>query len=74
MSPDRDGAPGLVEPEGVNAASTDPEREDPDDEDVLGAQAMPPDTEDGAPAGDSILAPPEQHPAGPGQELSAGEG
>jgi hypothetical protein len=80
MSPDeeprRDNTLGLVEPEGVNAASSDPEQDAPG-EHVVSSSGAPQDSappQDAAPVGDSGSTPPDERGKGPGQELSVGEG
>jgi hypothetical protein len=76
QEPQGDTTPGLIEPEGANAASSDPDPDDADGAEVVsssGARQGIAEPEDAAPDGD-LLGPPDQQGAQPGQELSAGEG
>lgn len=67
----------LVEPEGVNAASSDPEGNLSGEGQPAASHEAPQGAghaeETAAPAGD-LLGPPHQRDDSPGQELAAGEG
>lgn len=67
-------AQGLVEPEGVNAASAQPERESGDRDLRSGGRPEAADQADGVASRAEIVGPPDQGDTGPGQELAAGEG
>lgn len=72
--PDRDEAPSLVEPDGVNADS-DVHGDAPADEARSGGRPERSDQAEEAQAGSGeLLGPPRQGPGEPGQELAAGEG
>jgi hypothetical protein len=64
----------LVEPEGVNAATANPPEPAPAGDVRSGGRPANSDQMDDVASRDEVVGPPDQQAAGPGQELSAGEG